>query len=127
MIESSIKQSTQVDGLTKNIAKLLSDANNKLVSSTTDQAESRGKLEAYINDMTMATQKKYEDANQVAQANGKPAIIAKKFLDAKNSAIIGEEETKILRTLQDAEVCFNAYHSTLVFKTMSVKYTGEGT
>lgn len=104
MIESSYKKSAQAEELTKNVAKLLSDANSKLTMSTTDQAENKGKLEAYINDMTVATQKKYEEANEAAQSNGKPAVTAKKFLEAKNSATIGEEEIKTLKILQDAEV-----------------------
>ena len=104
MIERSYKQSAEAEGLTKNIATSLSDANSKLSVSTADQANNRGKFETYINDLTITTQKKYEDANGAAQSNGKPALTAKKFLEAKNSAIVEEEEVKTFKILQDTEV-----------------------
>jgi phage shock protein A len=55
--------------------------------------------------MTVSTQRKYEDANNAAQqSTSKPADVARKFLEAKKSASTIEEETKILKVLQETEL-----------------------
>ena len=74
MIERSYKQSAEAEGLTKNIATSLSDANSKLSVSTADQANNRGKFETYINDLTITTQKKYEEMTDI-EGNKQKTIV----------------------------------------------------